>query len=111
MSMFANRINTEKTRIALNINDSILLRLRTLLVLEHPGEQISLSEYLENYFESTLDDYIMSLLEEHMDMFDPVNKLLDSLMSTQSSCGSDRDFKNDLPENIAIRDYYLEGTC
>ena len=111
--MFADRMNTEKTRIVIDLSDATLLRLRTLLVVEHPCEQVSLSEYLEEYLSSTLDDYIVDIMnEEHGHVFDPVWRLLDNLCSTKTSCGDGcEELRNELPESAQVGESYIEGTC
>lgn len=62
--MFAERIAEGKTKVLLEIGDDVLLRLRCMLLIEHPDKQVSLSEYLEEYLNRTLDMYLMELMDK-----------------------------------------------
>lgn len=75
--MFTESMANGKTRIRIAIKDSILLRLRVMLLMKNCNgeEYTNLSDYMNVFLEDALEDY----LYEHQEDFYSKNKLVEGL--------------------------------
>gem|GEM_PF-4750337 len=85
--MFAERMATGKTRMLVDIDDSNLLRLRVLQVLN--SVEGTMSDYLNMFLAKAIDDYACRILAEPHEIPDIRMDLLEEVTDRKAiNCGS-----------------------